>query len=877
MKISNFKFQISNSKGFSILEVILASVIFIFFASAAIGVIIQGFSANRQGAEETIANQFASEGIEAVKSIKNQGYSNLSSVNPTPRAVKRNNINNVWEFDPTDGSTNTLNSGKTYIRTVKVESVYRDLSCNIVASGGNLDPDTKKITSSVLWDTVNIPGLVGYWDLNEGSGQIGEDSSGNLNNGTLGASNASGSDDPLWASSKAGLEQALDFDGVNDRFVVPDPSNGVLNFGTTGDFTIVGWFNRQTSGTNDVIVSKKNSITSGTVGYIVYINSSGYLSFRVSDNPDQYDLRSTTTQINSSGWNHFAVVWDDDSSANTKIYINGTLDNTANYGSTIESIDNISNSSTFEIGSDGGGGDYFDGLIDEIKIYNRVLSSDEISSLYSGQGGTSKKIDLITYLTDWRKPINPTSTEDGIIVYGKTGNINLRNRIFDKTENKFSIENSTLDGTVPLNVRVAVSPTKIEAIAGYVNSSGTLQIMCYNGTNWVNEWNDTVGGNGSDRRFDIAYETSSGDAMVFYSTGKSGTTVDMMRYRTKPGSNSCGASNWTNYTSLNTFSNTTVVHWLKMTSDKRPSSNLIAAAYTDANQDLWPMVWNGDADTWKRKDPQIEGDLTTPAFQGDRLQRNDTFDIEFESSSGNIMLVWGYRQTNSNKGVRYARCNGGANCTWTSASSIGLGQAYTLDFSADPASNGLFLASINDANPAVLQAGYWNGLSWTTNTNLDSTSTPIILGTPCVHCYTKYVATGVLNNGSQKRAIITYYNSGATVVSYRSYNPSNNSWSPGSGEPSTFTPSPAFATQKWYDIQTDPFNQEQLLFTLSDVDSTNNRLFTKKLTMDLSGVLAWSEPDVNSSASPLEAALPQAIASPFSFAYWRYRDCNSPI
>lgn len=141
------------SKGFSLIEVILAVAIFMLFSTAAVGVVLQGFNLNRLGSEETVANQFAAEGIEAVKSIKNQAYSNLNAVNPTPRAVRRN-ASNVWEFNPTDGSNDTLihNASDNYVRQVKAESVNRDGSGNIVETGGTLDPDTKKITSTVSWN-----------------------------------------------------------------------------------------------------------------------------------------------------------------------------------------------------------------------------------------------------------------------------------------------------------------------------------------------------------------------------------------------------------------------------------------------------------------------------------------------------------------------------------------------------------------------------------------------------------------------------------------------------------------------------------------------------------------------------------------------------
>ncbi len=142
------------SYGFSILEVILAAAIFMLFATGAAGVIIRGFSTNRLGVEETIGTQFASEGIEAVKSIKNQDYSNLTN-STLGKGVQRN-IDGVWEFKPDDTyDTSTHSATDDYIRRIKVQDVYRAGAppCgDIVSTGGTLDQDSKKITSTVTWN-----------------------------------------------------------------------------------------------------------------------------------------------------------------------------------------------------------------------------------------------------------------------------------------------------------------------------------------------------------------------------------------------------------------------------------------------------------------------------------------------------------------------------------------------------------------------------------------------------------------------------------------------------------------------------------------------------------------------------------------------------
>lgn len=131
-----------NRAGFSVVEVILSVAIFLIFSSGAVSVILQGFEANRLGSEEAAATQFASEGIEAARSIRDQAYTNLV-ISAGTGVVK--NANGVWAFG---GTNNTLSK---YTRVITIASVQRDAGGNIVASGGVVDANTKKITSTVTW------------------------------------------------------------------------------------------------------------------------------------------------------------------------------------------------------------------------------------------------------------------------------------------------------------------------------------------------------------------------------------------------------------------------------------------------------------------------------------------------------------------------------------------------------------------------------------------------------------------------------------------------------------------------------------------------------------------------------------------------------
>jgi hypothetical protein len=131
-----------NKRAFSLLEVILASAMFVVFSVGAIATILRGLNLNRLGSEYTVATQYAAEGIEAARSIKNQAFVNLA--NSAGTGITKTGA--VWTFS---GANNVLDK---YTRVISIADVYRDGSGNVVASGGTLDPNSKDVTSTVSWN-----------------------------------------------------------------------------------------------------------------------------------------------------------------------------------------------------------------------------------------------------------------------------------------------------------------------------------------------------------------------------------------------------------------------------------------------------------------------------------------------------------------------------------------------------------------------------------------------------------------------------------------------------------------------------------------------------------------------------------------------------
>ncbi len=129
----------------SLVEVLLAITLFTLMVGGAITLIMDSYKTNLSTIEETRAHTYAREGLEAARSIRDRNY--LLLINDAD-GTGLTTTNGYYEFS---GSSNTLNN--LYTRKIFVEDVYRDINGNIVASGGTLDPQTKKITSQVNWKT----------------------------------------------------------------------------------------------------------------------------------------------------------------------------------------------------------------------------------------------------------------------------------------------------------------------------------------------------------------------------------------------------------------------------------------------------------------------------------------------------------------------------------------------------------------------------------------------------------------------------------------------------------------------------------------------------------------------------------------------------
>ncbi len=129
-----------NNSGLSLIELLVAMAVFVIAAASITFIVIDALQATRRGVEETTAVYLNQQGIEAAKSIKNRGWKYLSL-----GAHGIVSTSGYWDFS---GSNNVIDK---YTRTVTVSPVQRNVSDDIVTSGGIVDKDTKKVSVQTGW------------------------------------------------------------------------------------------------------------------------------------------------------------------------------------------------------------------------------------------------------------------------------------------------------------------------------------------------------------------------------------------------------------------------------------------------------------------------------------------------------------------------------------------------------------------------------------------------------------------------------------------------------------------------------------------------------------------------------------------------------
>ena len=209
--------------------------------------------------------------------------------------------------------------------------------------------------------------MVAHWTFDEDAGLTAYDSAGD-NDGTIHGA--------TWTDGKDG--GALSFNGTNNYVDVPDDPS--LRFTQNSSFSIAFWLNPSSSTGDDMeVVCKMQASGQGIFVFETkyYLNSS--VCYAVSKSGISYTSITTgTNSVPQNSWHHIAAVYDN---RDMKLYLDGVLKNTATFpydtGTTTPTGDLCIGVRAYN----GIRNQYFNGTIDDVRIYNNALSQAEVTAL----------------------------------------------------------------------------------------------------------------------------------------------------------------------------------------------------------------------------------------------------------------------------------------------------------------------------------------------------------------------------------------------------------------------------------------------------------------------------------------------------------------
>ena len=267
----------------------------------------------------------------------------------------------TWSRPSGPGSATFENSG--VANTTVRFSTIGTYVLRLTANDGQLTA-FDEVTIVVGTDNPVTQGLVAHWRLDQTNGATAVDSSGSGRNAAV--SGAS------WQAGRFG--NSLDFDGLDDVASFSSPALSVL--------TISAWIRSDSAG---------DSTTPRVIampGYNIRIRrdpttTQNALALESQRSTTSGEWRTPGDTVLDRSWYHVVAAYDSSSTGNApQFYINGILQPTTLRTAPVGT--QAANTGAGYIGNSAALDRSFDGRIDDMRIYNRILSSNEVEQLFAG-------------------------------------------------------------------------------------------------------------------------------------------------------------------------------------------------------------------------------------------------------------------------------------------------------------------------------------------------------------------------------------------------------------------------------------------------------------------------------------------------------------
>ena len=258
------------------------------------------------------------------------------------------------------------------------------------------------------------PDLVAYYSFNEPSGVVVLDESGHGRDGTI-RNNAA----RVAGISGMNNDGAIEFDGEDDSVDI-----GTIDI-PGSELSLSAWFRADNFDEWDGrIISKATGTAEQDHYWMVSTTRSSQenrLRFRLKTDNGGTTTLVANTELSAGTWTHVVATYDGSA---MKIYKDGVED-----GSKVKSGSLVGNASVpASIGRNPNDDVEFDGVIDEVLIYNKVLSAEEVAALYSGQDLQDTEPDAFNFVAQVDVPVslqgaNTWVESNAILVSGISTNV----------------------------------------------------------------------------------------------------------------------------------------------------------------------------------------------------------------------------------------------------------------------------------------------------------------------------------------------------------------------------------------------------------------------------------------------------------------------